>query len=86
MWDDDEKRRKDDDAINAFLVGAVFAGIFALIFSLFKNAIRYPVAAGVIILGLYGFVRPFVGQTLHKFGGVFGAQVSPHHRKGQISF
>jgi hypothetical protein len=55
MWDDDEKRRKDDDAINAFLVGAVFAGFFALIFSLFKNALRYPVATGVIILGLYGF-------------------------------
>jgi hypothetical protein len=23
------------------------------------------------------FVRPFVGRTLHKFGGVLGAQVRP---------
>jgi hypothetical protein len=63
MWDDDEKRRKDDDAINGLLVGAVFAGVFALVYSLIKNALRYPVAAGMIILGLYGFSQYTAWQT-----------------------
>ena len=26
------------------------------------------------------FVRPFVGRTLYKFGGVLGAQVKVHQR------
>lgn len=55
MWDDE--KRKKDDAINAMLLGVVFASLIALIFKLVKGAIRYPVAAGVIILGLYGFYK-----------------------------